>query len=81
MAYTTFYNVNDAAERISTLASLHKAFLFAANFECTEFIIVENPMQQTEVLFYLPSGTNVNKDMFRTRYERFTFQAEPFERY
>ena len=81
MAYTTFYNVNDAAERISTLASQRKAFLFAANFECTEFIIVEEPMQQTEVLFDLPSGTNVNKDMFRTKHERFTFQAEPFERY
>ena len=33
------YNIlqrNDAAERISTLASQRKAFLFTANFECTD---------------------------------------------
>ena len=81
MAYITFHNVNDAAERISTLASQRKAFLFAANFECTEFIIVENPMQQNEVLFDLPSVTNVNKDLFKAKKEHFTFQAESFERY
>lgn len=81
MAYTTFHSVSDAAERISYLAAREKAFLFVANFECTEFIIVEEPLHQTDVLFDIPSASNVNKDQYQAVDERFTFQAETFDRY
>lgn len=65
MAYSTFYNVNDATERISHLAAQQKEFLFVANFECTEFIIAEEPRHQTDILFDIPSASNVNKDLFQ----------------
>lgn len=81
MAYSTFYNVNDATERISHLAAQQKEFLFVANFECTEFIIVEEPRHQTDILFDIPSASNVNKDQFQGNNETLTFQAEPFDRY
>ena len=81
MAYSTFYNVNDAAERISHLTAQQKEFLFVANFECTEFIIVEDPRHQTDILFDIPSASNVNKDLFQVNNATFTFQAEPFDRY
>jgi len=81
MAYITFHDVNDAAERISTLATQHQKFLFAVNFECDEFIIVEEPMLQREVLFDLPLATNVNKDQFKSKDGHLTFQPETFERY
>ena len=81
MAYSTFYNVNDATERISHLAAQQKEFLFVANFECTEFIIAEEPRHQTDILFDIPSASNVNKDLFQGNNETFTFQAEPFDRY
>lgn len=81
MAYSTFHSESDAAERISYLAAREKAFLFVADFECSEFIIVEEPLCQTEVLFDLPSVSNVNKDLFPMVGERFSFQAETFDRY
>jgi len=81
MAYFTFHSVSEAAQRISYLAAQQKAFLFVADFECTEFLVVENPLQQTEVLFDIPSASNVNKDFFHAEDKCFTFQPETFERY
>ncbi|MBR5764305.1 MAG: aminodeoxychorismate synthase component I [Bacteroidaceae bacterium] len=82
MAYSTFYGAGEAAERISHLASRQKPFLFVADFECNEFIIVEEPLHQTDVLFDIPSASNVNKGQFQTPYNKeFTFQPESFERY
>ncbi|MBR6368065.1 MAG: aminodeoxychorismate synthase component I, partial [Bacteroidaceae bacterium] len=82
MAYSTFFDAGEAAERISHLAARQKPFLFVADFECSEFIIVEEPLCQTDVLFDIPSASNVNKDQFQAacNYD-FTFQAEPFDRY
>ena len=82
MAYSTFFDAGEAAERISHLAARQKPFLFVADFECSEFIIVEEPLCQTDVLFDIPSASNVNKDLFQTACNKgFTFQPEPFDRY
>ena len=82
MSYSTFHSANEAAERISYLAARQKEFLFVVNFECSEFIIVEEPLSQSDILFDMPFGSNVNKDQFpAVCNERFTFQAEPFDRY
>jgi len=82
MAYFTFYHTSEAAECISHLAERQKEFLFVANFECSEFIIVVDPLHQSDIIFDLPSVSNVNKDQFQTICnEAFTFQAEPFDRY
>ena len=81
MAFSTLHNKQEAAERISRLASQQKEFLFAANFECDEFIIVEDPLQQTDILFDLPSASNVNKHLHKATNERFTFKPETFDRY
>ncbi len=82
MAYSTFFDAGEAAERISHLAARQKPFLFVADFECSEFIIVEEPLRQTDVLFDIPSASNVNKDLFQTACNKgFTFRAEPFDRY
>ena len=82
MAYFTFHSTSEAAECISYLASRQKEFLFVANFECSEFIIVEEPLYQSDIFFDIPSVSNVNKGQFQTACnEGFTFQAEPFDRY
>lgn len=82
MAYYTLRNAHDAAERMSALASLHKPFLFIANFECNEFILVENPLHQHDILFDIPSASNVNKSQHQiSANTQLSFHPESFDRY
>lgn len=59
-------------------------FLFAINFEMTEGFFMENPMDQNEILFKTPLGTNFREDTNLSSQKAnkpIRSIPEPFERY
>ncbi|MDR1202931.1 MAG: aminodeoxychorismate synthase component I [Tannerellaceae bacterium] len=47
--------------KINSLASAKKPFLFAVDFELTDGFLIENPLEQKDILFRLPQVSNVGK--------------------
>jgi para-aminobenzoate synthetase component 1 len=47
--------------KINSLASERKPFLFAVDFELTDGFLIENPLGQKDILFRLPQASNVGK--------------------
>lgn len=68
-------NIEFIQERMNRFGACHKPFLFGLNFEMTEGFFLENPMQQTDILFSVKGESN--KTQKKTINEHPVFQSTP----
>ncbi len=73
-----FHTISDFKEQLNRSASQSKPFLFAANFELSEFLFVENPLEQNEILFQIRGVGNKPKDQMLD--QPFSFSPQPISR-
>lgn len=73
-----FHTISDFKEQLNRSASQSKPFLFAVNFELSEFLFVENPLEQNEILFQIRGLGNKPKDQMLD--QPFSFSPQPISR-
>lgn len=75
-------DVDNIRHRMNEFAKNKKPFLFGVNFELTEGFFIEEPMNQTEILFSLKGVTNLNMEK-KTNISLHEFNYSPitFEEY
>lgn len=75
----------EVKDRINSLASGNKEFLFGVDFELTEGFLIENPKAQKRILFRTPLASNAFVDNTTGKRVKdrlsITSNPEPYERY
>lgn len=76
-----FIDCNQLREKMDEAGKVRVSFLFGLNFEMDEGFFVENPLQQTEILFNVNGVSNVVDTDFEVPDYRFKRYPESFEVY
>lgn len=69
-------NVNEIRDKMNLYGNRKKPFLFAINFETTQGLFIENPLQQNHILFDIQGISNCNKK--QTRRKGITPKIKPY---
>lgn len=60
-------NVNEIRDKMNRYGNTKKPFLFAINFETTQALFVDNPLQQNHILFDIQGVRNYNKRQVKAK--------------
>lgn len=74
-------NIEELEVKMNHAGVNRTPFLFAVNYELTEGIFVEHPLQQNEILFRTPKATNINNNKLRNTTGKLQVFPSSFEEY